>query len=98
IAKNDKTRFGELKLTIAQFFRINGGTTQLRGVTPDIRFPAISDEPNLGESTFDNALPWSQIKPADYVPSANLERVLPVLRSMHVARLKSDKEFQYLQE
>ena len=47
IAKNDKPQFGELKMTIAQFFRINGGTTQLRGVTPDIVFPSISDDGEL---------------------------------------------------
>ena len=39
IAHNEKPEFGELKMTIAQFFRINGGSTQLRGVTPDIGFP-----------------------------------------------------------
>jgi carboxyl-terminal processing protease len=39
---SEKARFGELKMTIAQFFRINGGTTQLRGVTPDIKLPAMS--------------------------------------------------------
>ncbi|NHZ67287.1 S41 family peptidase, partial [Massilia genomosp. 1] len=39
----EKARYGELKMTIAQFFRINGGTTQLRGVTPDIKMPVTSD-------------------------------------------------------
>jgi carboxyl-terminal processing protease len=98
IAKNDKPRFGELKLTVAQFFRINGGTTQLRGVTPDILFPAVSDDANFGESAFENALPWSEIKRADYAPVADLKDVLPVLRSRHAARVKNDKDFQYLQE
>src|SRR5690606_14163633 len=42
IARNDKPVYGELKMTIAQFFRVNGGTTQLRGVTPDIGFPGVS--------------------------------------------------------
>jgi carboxyl-terminal processing protease len=98
IAKNDKPRFGELKLTVAQFFRINGGTTQLRGVTPDILFPAVSNDANFGESAFENALPWSAIKPADYAPVGDLKDVLPVLRSMHAARIKNDKDFQYLQE
>ncbi|MGZ3237280.1 MAG: S41 family peptidase, partial [Burkholderiaceae bacterium] len=65
IAKNEKAGLGELKMTIAQFFRVNGGTTQLRGVTPDIGFPAISDTESFGESSFDNALPWTQIKSAN---------------------------------
>jgi carboxyl-terminal processing protease len=42
-SQNDKVRYGELKMTIAQFFRINGGTTQLRGVTPDIKLPVTTD-------------------------------------------------------
>jgi carboxyl-terminal processing protease len=98
IAKNDKPRFGELKLTVAQFFRINGGTTQLRGVTPDIVFPSADADASFGESSFDNALPWTQINPAPYAPAGDLKEVLPLLRSKHSARVKNDKDFQYLQE
>lgn len=65
---NKKPQFGELKMTIAQFFRINGGTTQLRGVTPDISFPSSFDAGEFGESSFDNALAWTQIKAASYTP------------------------------
>ena len=98
IARNSKPQFGELKMTVAQFFRINGGTTQLRGVKPDILFPAVSDAENLGESSFDNALPWAQVKAADYAPVGDLKGVLPVLLTLHEARVKKDKDFQHLQE
>lgn len=98
VAKNDKPKFGELKMTVAQFFRINGSTTQLRGVKPDVLFPALSDAENFGESSFDNALPWTQIKAADYSPAGDLKRLLPVLVSLHEARVKEDKDFQYLQQ
>ncbi|HVY04648.1 MAG TPA: carboxy terminal-processing peptidase [Burkholderiales bacterium] len=98
IAKNNKPQLGELKLTIAQFFRINGGTTQLRGVTPDILFPSTGDVENFGESSFDNALPWMQIKAADYAPEGDLKGLLPTLSTLHDARVKKDKNFQYLQE
>ena len=98
LAKNDKPKFGELKMTVAQFFRINGGTTQLRGVTPDISLPMISDAEDFGESSFDNALPWSQIKPADYKPVGDLTGVLPILEIDHDLRVRKDKEFKYLQE
>ena len=98
VAKNSKPQFGELKLTIAQFFRINGGTTQLRGVTPDILFPAASDAEDFGESSFDNALPWMQIKAANYVPEGDLKGLVPILSTLHDARVKKDKNFQYLQE
>ena len=98
IAKNSKPQFGELKMTVAQFFRVNGGTTQLRGVTPDILFPAVSDPHDFGESSFDNALPWAQIKPANYSPVGNLKGVLPTLLALHEARVKKDRDFQYLQQ
>ena len=98
LAKNDKPKFGELKLTIAQFFRINGGTTQLRGVTPDILFPTISDDEDFGESSFDNALPWAQIKAADYAPVGNLSQLVPNLLNRRGIRVKTDKDYQYLLE
>lgn len=98
VAKNSKPQLGELKLTVAQFFRINGGTTQLRGVTPDILFPPTSGAEDFGESSFDNALPWTQIKAADYVPEGDLKGLLPILSTLHDARVKKDRGFQYLQE
>jgi carboxyl-terminal processing protease len=98
IAKNDKPEFGEIKLTIAQFFRINGGTTQLHGVTPDIKLPSMTDTEDFGESSFDNALPWSQIKSAAYTPEGNLTSIVPKLVASHDKRVSHDKDFQYLQE
>jgi carboxyl-terminal processing protease len=98
VAHNEQPKFGELKMTIAQFFRINGGTTQLRGVTPDISFPSSIDSEEFGESSYDNALPWTQIKPADYAPEGDLTDLLPMLQARHESRVKSDQEFQYLQE
>jgi len=98
IAHNDKAKFGELKMTIAQFFRINGGTTQLRGVIPDISFPTISDAESFGESSYDNALPWGQIKAVKYTPAGDLTALLPMLQTRHDARVAQDKDFQYLRE
>ncbi|MHB8668747.1 MAG: carboxy terminal-processing peptidase [Burkholderiales bacterium] len=98
IAKHSKPQFGELKLTVAQFFRVNGGTTQLRGVKPDILFPATSDTDSFGESSYGNALPWTQIKAADYSPAGNLKGMLPMLTALHDARVKKDRDFQYLEQ
>ena len=98
IAKNDKPKFGEIKMTIAQFFRINGGTTQLRGVTPDIQLPSMPGMEDFGESSFDNALPWSQIKAADYKPAGDLTGILPVLNASHDKRVSHDKDFKFLLE
>lgn len=96
LVKNDKPKFGELKMTIAQFFRINGGTTQLRGVSPDVALPSLTDADSYGESSFTNALPWSQIKAADYKPSKDLKPLFSTLSANHDARIAKDKEFQYL--
>jgi carboxyl-terminal processing protease len=92
-SQNEKTKYGELKMTIAQFFRINGGTTQLRGVTPDIKLPVTSDTENFGESSYDNALPWVQIKPATYLPAGDLKELVGPLQKRHDARIAKDKEF-----
>lgn len=98
VAKNGKPQFGELKMTVAQFFRINGGTTQLRGVTPDILFSAAYDGENDSESSFDNALPWTQIKPVQYSAAGDMKSLLPVISALHQARVKKDKDFQNLLE
>jgi len=93
-ANNSKPKFGELKLTIAQFFRVNGGTTQLRGVTPDISLPGLSDTKSFGEASYDNALPWKQIKPAKYAPAGDMAALVPQLQQRHDARVSNDREFQ----
>ena len=82
-----KPQYGELKMTIAKFFRIDGGSTQLRGVTPDIAFPKNGDEKLFGESTYDNALPWTHIEPAQYKPVANLKMLVPTLEHKHDQRI-----------
>ena len=96
--KDDKARLGELKMTIAQFFRVNGGTTQLRGVSPDITFPSVTDPQQVGESSSENALPWTQIKAAEFAPAGRLAPLLPALRARHQARVAKDPAFQYLLE
>lgn len=98
VAQNAKPEFGELKMTIAQFFRVNGGTTQLRGVTPDIAFPGFMDAADFGESSFDNALPWINIKAANYAPVGDLKDQLPILSARHANRVRHDKGFQDLLE
>ncbi len=96
VARNDKPRFGDLKMTVAQFFRINGGTTQLRGVTPDIRFPSVSDGDSYGESSYDNALPWIQIKAAEFRPAGELGPRVADLQRRHDTRVARDKDFLQL--
>lgn len=98
MARSDKPQYGDLKMTIAQFFRVNGGTTQLRGVTPDIAYPSFVDADSYGESSYDNALPWVQIKPANYHAVGNLKDVQAMLQVRHELRIAKDKEFQFIKE
>lgn len=97
-ANNSKPEFGELKMTVAQFFRIDGGTTQLRGVTPDVNLPGFSDLKAMGEASYDNALPWLQIKKADYAPLGDLKALLPQVQARHAERVANDTGFQRLVE
>ncbi|MBB3227740.1 carboxyl-terminal processing protease [Luteibacter sp. Sphag1AF] len=83
---SEKAQYGELKMTIAEFIRINGDSTQLRGVTPDIAFPKNGDDKDFGESTYDNALPWRHIDPAEYKPVADLKPLIAPLTQKHEAR------------
>ncbi|WP_440412372.1 carboxy terminal-processing peptidase [Neorhizobium petrolearium] len=98
VARNGEPKFGELKLTVAQFFRVNGGTTQLRGVTPDISLPGLFDPRTFGEASYDNALPWTQIKPAKHKVAGNMAGLLPQLQSRHDARVKNEPDFQRFAE
>ena len=94
VAHNEKPTFGEVKMTIAQFFRVNGGSTQLRGVTPDVSFPLTVDAKDFGESSYDNALPWTSIAPAKYTPVGNLKTIVPMLIQRHDARVAHEVAWQ----
>lgn len=93
---NEGQQFGQVKLTIAQFFLPGGSSTQNKGVVPDIGFPVMVDASEFGESTYDNALPWSRIAPVDHVRYGNFQPLLPKLGALHDARVAKDVEFQWL--
>lgn len=95
---NEKPRFGQVKLTIAQFFRVAGGSTQNKGVVPDIAFPVTVDASDYGESTYDNALPWTRIASVPHIQYGNFAPLLPKLETMHASRIAKDKEFQWQAE
>ena len=92
---NEQTHFGQVKLTIAQFFLPGGSSTQNKGVVPDVRFPVSADASEYGESTYDNALPWTRIAAVPHVRYGNFAPILPQLDSLHDARVAKDKEFQW---
>ncbi|MBT8058502.1 MAG: carboxy terminal-processing peptidase, partial [Gammaproteobacteria bacterium] len=95
-APSDKPGMGQLKITMAQFFRVNGGSTQNRGVEPDIRFPSAGDPSEYGERSMDNALPWTRIDAARYAPSGDLTQLVAVTDNRYQSRIVSDQEFDWL--
>ena len=95
-APKDSPHMGQLKITMAQFFRVNGGSTQNRGVTPDIRFPSAGDPGKYGERSLPHALPWSTIDPARYQRAGDLSRVIAVAKSRYQKRIKGEEEFKWL--
>jgi carboxyl-terminal processing protease len=95
-APSDTRGMGQLKITMAQFFRVNGGSTQNRGVVPDIRFPSAGDPQEYGERSLDNALPWTSIDPARYDPSGDLSRLVAVADHRYHDRMHDNQEFAWL--
>jgi len=91
-------RYGQVKLTIAQFFRVSGSSTQHKGVVPDLAFPASVDASEYGESTYDNALPWTRIASVPHTQYGNFGPLLPKLETRHASRIAADKEFQWWNE
>ncbi|MCU7948250.1 MAG: carboxy terminal-processing peptidase [Candidatus Thiodiazotropha sp. (ex Cardiolucina cf. quadrata)] len=89
-----KKDLGRLRLTMAQFFRINGGSTQHRGVVPDIQFPTAKYSDEYGERSLENALPWAQIRSANYLPKG--KGSMPRLVDNHMSRIQKDPGFEML--
>jgi carboxyl-terminal processing protease len=95
-APSDTASAGQLKLTMAQFFRVNGGSTQNKGVVPDIRFPSAGDPQEYGERSLPNALPWTSIDSARYEKAGDLSRLVAVADNRYQARSSTDEEFNWL--
>ncbi len=92
----DAGKMGQLKITMAQFFRVNGGSTQNRGVEPDIHFPSAGDPAEYGERSLENALPWTSIPTANYKREGNLDRLAAVTDFRYHDRIAHDQEFKWL--
>lgn len=89
---------GSLKLTIQKFYRINGGSTQLRGVAPDIALPnAYELLENVGEKKNPSALPWDKIKPASY-NLWNQPPDLTKLKSNSKKRVETNETFKIVKQ
>lgn len=89
---------GALKLTVQKFYRVSGGSTQNRGVIPDIHLPSGGDLSEMTESAQKDALPYDEIEPAAYARDAAVERDIPALLKASNERVAASKEFQWIRE
>lgn len=96
VSRQAAPQFGQINMTMAKFYRVNGSSTQHKGVMPDIQFPMIFPADKYGESSEPAALPWDVIKPSQYTPLANLSDVKAKLLKLHEQRMKNSDDYAYL--
>lgn len=89
---------GQIKITESKFYRVSGDSTQHRGVVPDVKFPNLIDTDEVGESSYENALPWDQIRPVPHAQYFDMSGMTPYLQRQHDARAAKDPDLVYLFE
>ncbi len=99
IFPHSKEKLGQIKFTVAKFYRITGGSTQNIGVLPDITIPSRYEVMEIGERNEKNALLWDEIDPVPFDPvNPELPKLIPRLTKLHMSRVKNDREFQLILE
>jgi carboxyl-terminal processing protease len=96
--RSNKDPLGQLTLTIGKYYRVTGGSTQNRGVIPDIELPSLVDTTQFGENTKPRALPWDQINPTRYRALAELSPQVSELTRNQIQRSSNDPDFQFMIE
>jgi carboxyl-terminal processing protease len=89
---------GELKLTLAKFYRVSGQSTQHQGVIPDITYPDVMDTKDIGESALPAALPWDSIPPAIKPELDPIKPFLSELKARHEQRTAQDPDFVFTRD
>lgn len=89
---------GELKLTLAKFYRVSGQSTQHQGVIPDISYPSIVDDKEIGESALPDSMPWDTIRPVVKDEANPFKPFLAQLKAQHDARTENNADFVYARE
>ena len=87
---------GSVQFTIAKFYRIDGGSTQHKGVVPDILYPSAIEPADWGESQEETALPWDSIRRAPYYPYHEISGLLVTLQTAHNQRVIKNPDFVYI--
>ncbi len=90
--------YGALKVTVAQFYRVQGGSTQNKGVESDIVLPSLNNVWEIGEAHLENALPWKKINALSFTPDQTISHYLPKLKELSQKRIAEDKDFIKIRE
>lgn len=89
---------GAIKLTIQKFYRIKGGSTQLKGVASDIVLPSLTDQPEIGEGSLKNPLDYDEVPVRNFTPTGTIGDLVPKLASASAARVERNPDFAYILE
>ena len=96
VQKAEVPQLGQINLTIAKFYRVNGSSTQHKGVMPDITLPSFYPMDKVGEDTEASALPWDEIQKSNFVPVANLATLKTELAKLHATRMEKSLDYKIL--
>lgn len=96
VQKAEVPQLGQINLTIAKFYRVNGSSTQHKGVMPDITLPSFYPMDKVGEDTEASALPWDEIQKSNFAPVANLATLKTELAKLHATRMEKSLDYKIL--
>lgn len=95
--RNPELNLGQIKMTLAKFYRVTGSSNQRIGIAPDVHFPSIYSQEDYGEASRANALPWDEIASASFNPTNTIsEELLDHLNSLYREDLNNDPDLQQL--
>ena len=89
-------QLGQINLTMAKFYRVNGSSTQHKGVMPDIVLPSFYPMDKIGEDTETSALPWDEVQKSNFIPVNSVTAVKPELIKLHDERMKKSLDYKSL--
>ncbi|MCX2478674.1 carboxy terminal-processing peptidase [Pedobacter sp. MC2016-15] len=95
-AKDSTPQLGQINLTMAKFYRVNGSSTQHKGVMPDIVLPSFYPLEKIGEDTEPSALPWDEVQRSNFVAVADLSGIKSELVKLHDQRMQKSLDYKSL--
>ncbi|MDB4850534.1 carboxy terminal-processing peptidase, partial [Gammaproteobacteria bacterium] len=96
VQKLDNLSSGQIKITESKFYRITGAGMQSKGIHPDITLPSTWDVEEIGESSYDTALPWDEIKPVRFKKFSMMPTLISKLNDEHLTRVDQSPNLQYI--